>query len=114
MMTYEEFQAAIAINIEASRDTRRKQGEEQRDLELEISKRMADAKRRYLEELSSLRIIQRERAHAISEKWKTERIRLFTDHAKVIEQWREEHGINCPPFVELPSGERPNEKGGIV
>ena len=111
-MTYEEYQAAIAINIEASRDTRRKQKEEQQDLELEMTKRMADARRRYLEELASLRIIQRERAHAISEKWKTERMHLYTDHAKVIDQWRQEHGISTPPpFVELPSGERPNEGG---
>ncbi|MBQ7181641.1 MAG: hypothetical protein IJR87_10160 [Bacteroidaceae bacterium] len=110
-MTYEEYQTAIAGNIEASRDTRRKQKEEQKDLELEMTRRMADAKRRYLEELESLRVIQRERAFAISEKWKTERMRLFTDHAKVIDQWRQEHGINCPPYVELPSGERPNEGG---
>ena len=27
-MTYEEYQTAIAVNIEASRDTRRKQKEE--------------------------------------------------------------------------------------
>ena len=97
-MTYEEYQTAIAVNIEASRDTRRKQMDEQQQLELEMNKRMADAKRRYLEEVESIRVIQRERAFAISEKWKTERMRLYTEHAKVIDQWREQNGILTPPI----------------
>lgn len=111
-MTYEEYQATIVVNIEAMRESRRKQNEEQQLLEQEIRERMADAKRRYLEEQSSLISILRDKAKAISDKWKAERVRLHLEHAKVIDQWREEHGISTPPYVELPSGERPNQEGG--
>lgn len=99
MMTYEEYQNLIIVNIEAMRETRRQQGDEQRQLLAEINARMADAKRRYLEEQSSLFEIQRDKAKAISDKWKTERMRLHLEHARVVNQWREEHGIT-PPYVE--------------
>ena len=97
-MNYEEYQASIVINIEAMKETRRKQNDEQQLLQQEISERMADAKRRYLEEQSSLYSIQRDKAKAISDKWKAERVRLHLEHAKVINQWREEHGISTPPI----------------
>ena len=97
-MTYEEYQAAIVINIEAMKESRRKQIEEQQLLQQEINERMADAKRRYLEEQASLYSIQRDKAKAISDKWKAERVRLHLEHAKVIEQWRDEHGISTPPI----------------
>ena len=99
MMTYEEYQNHIIVNIEAMRETRRQQGEEQQRLLAEINARMAAAKRRYLEEQSSLFEIQRDKAKAISDKWKAERMRLHLEHARVVEQWREEHGIT-PPYVE--------------
>ncbi|MBO4906237.1 MAG: hypothetical protein J5486_04260 [Bacteroidaceae bacterium] len=112
MMTYEEYQAAIIVNIEAQRETRRQNNEEQRQLQEEMNARFDDAKRRYREECAMLYNMQRERAQAISQKWKAERVRLFTEHAKVVDQWRKEHGISTPPFVELPAGERPNDEGG--
>lgn len=96
MMTYEEYQNLIIVNIEAMRETRRQQGDEQQRLLAEINARMADAKRRYLEEQSSLFAIQRDKAKAISDKWKAERMRLYLEHARVVEQWREEHGITPP------------------
>ena len=101
MMTYEEYQNLIIVNIEAMRETRRQQGEEKQRLLAEINARMADAKHRYLEEQSSLFEIQRDKAKAISDKWKAERMRLYLEHARLVEQWREEHGITPPPpFVE--------------
>lgn len=101
MITYEEYQNRTIVNIEAMRETRRQQGEELQLLQAEINARMADAKRRYLEEQSSLFEIQRDKAKAISDKWKAERMRLYLEHARVVEQWREEHGITPPPpFVE--------------
>ena len=101
MMTYEEYQNRTIVNIEAMRETRRQQGDEQRQLLAEINARMADAKRRYQEETSSLFEIQRDKAKAISDKWKAERMRLYLEHARVVEQWREEHGITPPPpYVE--------------
>ena len=96
MMTYEEYQNHIIVNIEAMRETRRQQGEEQQRLLAEINARMADAKRRYQEETSSLFEIQRDKAKAISDKWKAERMRLHLEHARVVNQWREEHGITPP------------------
>ena len=102
MMTYEEYQNSIIVNIEAMRETRRQQGDEQQRLQAEINARMADAKRRYLEEQSSLIGIQRDKAKAISDKWKAERMRLHLEHARVVNQWREEHGIT-PPYVEESS-----------
>lgn len=102
MMTYEEYQNRIIVNIEAMRETRRQQGDEQQRLQAEINARMADAKRRYLEEQSSLYGIQRDKAKAISDKWKAERMRLHLEHARVVNQWREEHGIT-PPYVEESS-----------
>lgn len=96
MMTYEEYQNSIIVNIEAMRETRRQQGDEQQRLQAEINARMADAKRRYLEEQSSLYGIQRDKAKAISDKWKAERMRLHLENARVVNQWREEHGITPP------------------
>ena len=98
MMTYEEYQTSIVINIEAMKETRRKQNEEQQLLDLEVNSRMADARRRYMEEQEAIRSIQRDKAKAISDKWKAERVRLHLEHAKIIEQWREEHGISTPPI----------------
>ena len=98
MMTYEEYQNSIIVNIEAMRETRRQQGDEQQRLQEEINARMADAKRRYLEEQSSLYEIQRDKAKAISDKWKAERMRLYLEHVQVVNQWREEHGITPPPM----------------
>lgn len=95
-MTYEEYQNLIIVNIEAMRESRRQQGEEQQRLQAEITARMADAKRRYQEETSSLFEIQRDKAKAISDKWKAERMRLHLEHARVVNQWREEHGITPP------------------
>ena len=38
MMTYEEYQNRTIVNIEAMRETRRQQGEEQQLLQAEIAK----------------------------------------------------------------------------
>ena len=137
MMTYEEYQSYIISYVEESRETRRKQHDEYQQLEMEINRRMSDARRRFLEEQASLRIIQRDRAKAISDKWKAERTRLYLEQAKVVNKWREQNGmiprpqqesgnrsvgdetskqtadgaILPPPYVELPE-ERPNEIGG--
>lgn len=139
MMTYEEYQSYIISYVEETRETRRKQHDEYQQLELEINRRMSDARRRFHEELASLRIIQRDRAKAISDKWKAERMRLYLEQAKVVDKWREQNGMNPrphkesenrsvgvsdertisnadgdvlpPPYVELPA-ERPNEIGG--
>ena len=137
MMTYEEYQSYIISYVEETRETRRKQHDEYQQLELEINRRMSDARRRFHEEQASLRIIQRDRAKAISDKWKAERMRLYLEQAKVVDKWREQNGISPrpqqesgnrsvgdetskqtadgailpPPYVELPA-ERPNEIGG--
>lgn len=137
MMTYEEYQSYIISYVEETRETRRKQHDEYQQLELEINRRMSDARRRFHEEQASLRIIQRDRAKAISDKWKAERMRLYLEQAKVVDKWREQNGMNPrpqqesgnrsvgdetskqnadgdvlpPPYVELPE-ERPNEIGG--
>ena len=137
MMTYEEYQSYIISYVEETRETRRKQHDEYQQLELEINRRMSDARRRFHEEQASLRIIQRDRAKAISDKWKAERMRLYLEQAKVVDKWREQNGISPrpqqesgnrsvgdetskqtadgailpPPYVELPE-ERPNEIGG--
>lgn len=137
MMTYEEYQSYIISYVEETRETRRKQHDEYQQLELEINRRMSDARRRFHEEQASLRIIQRDRAKAISDKWKAERMRLYLEQAKVVDKWREQNGmiprpqqesgnrsvgdetskqtadgaILPPPYVELPE-ERPNEIGG--
>lgn len=97
-MTYEEYQKAIVVNIEAMKETRRKQSAEQAQLRLQMAERVADARRRYYEELRALEDVQRIKARAISDKWKAERLRLHMEHAKVTDQWREEHGISTPPI----------------
>ena len=93
-MTYEEYQQSIIVSIEAMRETRRRQNDEQQQLQLEINEKCADAKRRYLEELAALRAIQRDKAKAIGDKWKAERMRLHLEQAKIVDQWHREHGIS--------------------
>ena len=112
MMTYEEYQQAICSNIERSRDTRVQFSLERKAIEEETRERTEAAReqcRKYCKEVNEL---MAQRIHQRAEYWKQRRADLFLEHAKVIEQWREEHGINCPPpHVELPAGERPNEGG---
>ena len=114
MMTYEDYQAAIVINCEAMRETRRKESAERKALEEERLKKNQEAFDNFTEFKKRNNELYQGRMSAVSEKYKTERIRLHVEHARVIEQWRAEHGISTPPpYVELPSGERPNREGGI-
>lgn len=103
-MDYEEYRAFVITNDEAMRDTHRHQADEHRELQDMINKRRHDAKQRYHDELTVLSGIERDRAKAISEKYKTERMRLYLERAKVHDQWKQEHGIeNAPAYVELPN-----------
>ena len=103
-MDYEEYRAFVITNDEAMRDTHRHQADEHRELQDMINKRRHDAKQRYHDELTVLSGIERDRAKAISEKYKTERMRLYLERAKVHDQWKQEHGIeNAPAYVGLPN-----------
>ena len=110
-MTYEEYKSFVITNEEAMRDTHRHQADEHRELQDMINKRRHDAKQRYFDELTVLAGIERDRSKAISEKYKTERMRLYLERAKVSEQWKQEHGIeNTPPTLSyLTKEETKNE-----
>ncbi len=103
-MDYEEYRVFVITNDEAMRDTHRHQADEHRELQDMINKRRHDAKQRYHDELTVLATLERDRSKAISEKWKTERMRLYLERAKVHDQWKQEHGIeNPPPYIRSES-----------
>lgn len=112
-MTYEEYQQSIVLNEETMSETRRKQKDEIKLLEEE---RINTNKQLFDEFIEKKRANNRKYEDAIAEvrdRWKAERMRLHLEHAKVVEQWREDHGINLPPpFV--PVGGEQHKIGGEV
>ena len=112
-MTYEEYQQAIIVNCEAMKATRTQQRDCGRVIEAERLQKIEEAHETFVKQRKLINELYDQKFHDNAERWKAERMRLHIAHAKVIEQWREEHGISTPPYVELPSGERPNEGGAL-
>lgn len=109
-MTYQEYQQSIILNEESMSETRRKQHEEIKFLEEECIATNQKLFDDYVDKKRANNQKYQEAIQDVRSRWKQERMRLHLEHAKVVEQWREEHGINCPPpFVSLPSGERPEQ-----
>lgn len=98
-MTYEEYQAAIQHNVELMRDTRVQFKREMKEIEEETRQRIEASAEMHRKLRAQLNTLQHERIQQRAEYWKQRRVDLHLEHAKVIEQWREEHGINCPPPI---------------
>lgn len=108
-MTYEQYQQSIILNEETMSETRRKQHDEIKVLEEE---RITVNQKLFDDFIDKKRANNHKYEEAIAEvraRWRQERMRLHLEHAKVIEQWREEHGINTPPLVETGSMKRKEE-----
>ncbi len=101
MMTYEEYQQSIVINCEAMKETRRLESAERKALEEERVRKNQEAFENFCEFKRSNNELYQGRMSAVSDKYKAERMRLHIEHAKVIEQWRREHGIT-PPLYRTP------------
>ena len=99
MMTYEEYQRSIVISQEAMKETRRLESKERKELEEERLRKNQEAFENYCEFKRSNNELYQGRMKAVGDKYKAERMRLHIEHARVVEQWREQHGINCPPHL---------------
>ena len=92
-MTYEQYQQSIILNEETMSETRRKQHDEIKVLEEE---RITVNQKLFDDFIDKKRANNHKYEEAIAEvraRWRQERMRLHLEHAKVIEQWREEQGL---------------------
>ena len=113
MMTYEEFQTKEQAILQEMRDSKKEEGRaklraheecnmEHRRLKLEMHDGMEQANMKRNAKLDE-----------IHDRFVAERNRLYARHNALIAEWREQNGISTPPpYIELPSGGRPNGEGG--
>ena len=111
MMTYEQYQKHILDNEMAMRESKMKEKLERARLEEERQLKTQEAFKSYCDQRHNLMEHYSNRIQQIHDRYAHERSQLHLIHARIVEQWREEHGINTPPFVELPSDGQPNDGG---
>ena len=114
MMTHEEYTAKV---FEIETQMRQSKIDEAQAKNRAIEAQNLEHRRLKMELHNAIQAVNmrtRQQLTDIHDRFVQERTLLWSQHNKLTHQWKEEHGILPPPFVELPAEERPNEKGGIV
>ena len=140
MMTYEEYTQRVGNILQQMRESKIEEGKAKNRAVEECSMEHQRLKMEMHSAIQMANIRRRKKLDEIHDLFVEQRNRLHAQHNKLINEWREQNGIRPrqqkesenrsvgvsdertisnsdgavlpPPFVELPSEERPNEIGG--
>lgn len=114
MMTYEYYISQVRAIEQQMRESKIEEGKAKNRAIEECTMEHRRLKMAMHDGIQRANMKRNAKLNDIHDRFVDERNSLWERHNKLVHQWREEHGITPPPYVELPSGERPNKEGGAL